>query len=35
MNEHTMSLLHLNENKSYYDLLYRVVNDYHFILEHE
>lgn len=35
MNEHTMSLLHLNENKCYYDLLYRVVNDYHFTLEHE
>ncbi|CAD8096755.1 unnamed protein product [Paramecium primaurelia] len=35
MNEHSMILLHLNENKQYSELLYRVINDYHFRIEHE
>ncbi|CAD8085046.1 unnamed protein product [Paramecium primaurelia] len=35
INEHTMVLLHLNENKEYLDLLYRVTNDYHFTIEHQ
>lgn len=35
MNEHSMILLHLNDNKKYSDLLYRVINDYHFRIENE
>ncbi|TNV74835.1 hypothetical protein FGO68_gene7871 [Halteria grandinella] len=33
MNEQTMSLLFLNENKSTQELLHRVVNDYHFSIK--
>ena len=35
MNEHSMILLHLNNNKTYSELLYRVINDYHFRIEHQ